>query len=484
MEDKEGSGFQYQQLAAEIEAKIRSGAYRPGEKLPSLRRLNKRLNHSISTIYQAYVQLETLGLIEARPKSGYYVSAGSWTGFQAPRIRREESSPREVELSAMVKAVVAAINNPSLLPLGSSTTSPELLPYKYFSRIIKGMSANELKALTPYTLTEGSLDLRRRIAQRTMGLMEEIDQEDVVVTNGCLEAVSLSLLAVVRPGDAVVMESPTFFAFLQLLKEMGVLVIEAPTDPQTGIDISELSALIKRHPVKACLLMPNFQNPLGSLMPEEHKKDLVRLLEKHEIPLIEDDISSDLYFDGGRPLPAKAFDRKGLVMTCSSFSKTLSPGLRVGWVIPGRRFKEKILNLKAGFSVSSSSLGQALVSGYLESGAYERHIRTLREKIKNQTLRTALAVRKYFPSDLRMALPRGGPLLWLELNEKVDGLKVYRRAMENGISILPGGACSGVGRYNNFIRLGCGFPYTEKTESGLKTLGRVISGLYEEHGVG
>ncbi|MFH1138822.1 MAG: PLP-dependent aminotransferase family protein [Pseudomonadota bacterium] len=474
--------FRYEQLASDIEARIRNGTYRPGERLPSLRRLHNQLQWSVSTIHQAYVRLESLGLVEARPKSGYYVSPGPWAGFRAPTIRRVASAPQEVELSAMVKAVVAAINDPALLPLGSSTTSPDLLPYRHFARIIKSLSASDLKGLTPYALTEGSRELRRQIAQRTMGLVGRVEPEDVVVTNGCLEAVSLCLLAVVRPGETVVLESPTFFAFLQLLKELGVLVIEAPTDPETGIDVGELARLIGRHRVKACLLAPNFQNPLGALMPDDNKEELVDLLGRHEIPLIEDDISAELFFEGGRPRPAKAFDKKGLVMTCSSFSKTLAPGLRVGWVLPGPRFKERILNLKAGLSVSSSSLGQALAARYLSSGAFERHIRTLRDRIKKQTMQTALAIRKYFPGDVRLALPRGGALLWLELNEKVDGLEVYRRAFEEKISILPGGACSGSGNYNNCIRLGCGFPFTAETEKGIATLGDIVGDIYARVG--
>ena len=466
--------FRYQRLAADIESKIRSGAYGPGDRLPSIRKLKRDLNLSLSTVYQAYVELESMGLVEARPKSGYYVCPPSPDHFPPPEFQKMETGPREVVLSAMVNSVVKAANDPSLLPLGSSVTSPDLLPVKTFSRILKGLSARELRHLMGYALAEGSPELRRRIVIRTMGVLPGLTPEDVVVTSGCMEAVALALQSLLKSGDTLVVESPTFFAFLQLLKEMGILVVEAPTDPKHGVDVGELRRIIKDHPVKACLFMPNFCNPTGALMPEERKRDLVRLLNRHDIPIIEDDLCSELYFGDHRPLPLKAFDQKDLVLTCSSFSKTLAPGFRIGWMIPGRRFKDRILRLKAGMSVAVSSLDQYLVAQYLSTGAYDRHLRRLRAAVKKQVMSAALAVRRHFPPGIRMALPRGGPLLWVELPAGVDGFRVYKKALSRKISTLPGGACSITDQYDRFIRLGCGFPFTSDTEEGIRILGEII----------
>ena len=477
MLEKRKQAYRYRKLAGEIEAKIRDGTYKVGERLPSIRKLQKRSHLSLTTVHQAYMELEMLGLVEARPKSGYYVSAPLLKDIKAPSPARAEALPREITLSSVINSVVTAVNNPDLLPLGSSVTSSELLPYKYFSRIMKGISSREMKDLISYSLTEGTPELRRQIALRTTGLLDEISPEDVVITNGCMEAVALSLQALTRTGDTVAIETPTHFAFLQLLKELGLMVVEAPTDPRYGVDVAEMAHIIQRHDIKACLFMPNFHNPLGALMPDERKAELVRLLNRHDVPIIEDDLSSELHFDEQRPLPLKAFDRKGLVLTCSSFSKTLAPGFRMGWLIPGRRFKEKILSLKAGITIASSTLDQYLVAQYLAAGAYDRHLRRLRRTILKHLAKTAQAVQRYFPAGARMAFPRGGPLLWIELDRNVDGLTVYQAALDRKISILPGVVCSSSGGFGNYIRLGCGFPYTQATESGLGILGEIISGV-------
>ncbi len=466
--------FRYRHLADEIEQKIMSGTYRPGEKLPSIRKLHEQLNLSISTAYHAYTELETMGLVEARPKSGYYVNPVALQRLKVPKFEKISYPPQKVKLSSMINSVISAISNPNLLPLGSTVTAAELLPFKYFSRILKDLSHQEIKSMISYCLSEGFPELRRQIAIRTLGVIEGITPEDVIITNGCMEAIALSLLAITQPGDTVAIETPTNFGFLQLLKELGLLVMEIPTDPRYGVDLDELEKIIRQNKIKTCLFIPNFHNPLGAIMPDGNKQRLVELLSQYEVPAIEDDISAELYFGRQHPLPLKAFDQKDLVITCSSFSKTLAPGLRIGWIIPGRRFKEKIQNLKAAVSVTTSTLDQYLVSQYLAGGAYERHLRALRNSLKKQSVSTAFAIQKHFPSKTRLAIPSGGTFLWVQLPSKVDGLKVYRKALNHNIAIIPGVVCSNSRQFRNFIQVSCGSPFTKDIEKGIATLGKLV----------
>jgi DNA-binding transcriptional MocR family regulator len=472
--NRNGPTFLYKQLAADFESRINGGTYQPGERLPSIRVLQRQLQVSPATVYQAYVELESLGLIEARPKSGYYVKPVRLHDLPAPRFNRKNAAPRKVNLTSMMNAVVAAAVNPDLVPLGASTLSRELLPARQLSGILKGLGPKEFSKLLNYSLSEGSPELRRQLVRQYTGLAPELGPDDFIITNGCTEAIALSLLALVKPGDVVAIESPTHFGFLQLLKEMGLLVVETPTDPQLGVDIEALEKVIRHHPVKVCLFMPNFHNPLGALMPPEHKEKLVRLLNRHDLPVIEDDIYGEMYFQGQRPPLLKSFDRKDLVITCSSFSKVLAPGFRVGWVIPGRRFKEKIQALKGGFSISASTLEQHVLAGFLAGGAYDRYLRTMRNSVKNQVLRIGLAVQKYFPPGLRMAMPQGGPMLWIELPEPADGLDLYYRALDHNIAIVPGLAFSGSVGFRRHIRLGCGTPFSERLDQALRTLGDLV----------
>jgi DNA-binding transcriptional MocR family regulator len=467
--------FRYRHIADEIEQKIVNGLYRPGERLPSIRKLHKQSNLSISTIYHAYMELEIMGLVEARPKSGYFVSPVALQKLKIPKFQRMLHPPKKVKLSAMINSVISAISNPYLLPLGSTVTDSVLLPFKHFSRILKNLSHKELQCMISYSLSEGFPELRRQIALRTVGVMEGIVPEDIIITNGCMEAVALSLLSTTQPGDTVAIETPTNFGFLQLLHELGLLVMEIPTDPLHGVDIDELDKMLCRNSIKTCLLIPNFHNPLGACMPDTNKQRLVEMLGAYKITVIEDDISSELYFGRQHPVPLKAFDKNDRVITCSSFSKTMAPGLRVGWVIPGGRYKERIQNLKAAVSVTSSTLDQYLVSEYLASGAYARHLRKLRNSLKKQVVLTAFSIQKHFPPETRLALPSGGTLLWVQLPPEVDGLKIYQEALDHNIAIIPGVVCSNSRQFKNFIQISCGSPFTEAIEIGIEMLGKLVS---------
>ncbi|MCU0592708.1 MAG: PLP-dependent aminotransferase family protein, partial [Desulfobacterales bacterium] len=328
-----------------------------------------------------------------------------------------------------------------------------------------------------YSPSEGFPELRRQIALRTVGVIADIAPDDVIVTNGCMEAVALALLAVTRPGDTVAIEAPTNFSFLQLLKELGLMVVEIAADPQEGVDLDEFEMSLERNSVKACLFMPNFQNPLGALMPEANKQRLVELLGARGVPVIEDDISSLLYFGDQHPRPLKAYDRDGQVLTCSSFSKTLAPGLRLGWIIPGRRFNDRIRRLKAGTTISTSTLDQSVVSRFLSGGGYERHLRSLRSALQKQIYRTAIAIQRHFPDQTRLALPRGGSLLWIQLPPGVDGLDVYQQAFDRGIAIIPGAVCSNSNRFRGYIQISCAAPFSSKVKAAIETLGRIVASL-------
>lgn len=470
-------GFRYRQLAGEIEKKIFNGLYQPGDRLPSIRSLHRQTNLSISTIYQAYLELESAGVVSARPKSGYYVQPVAIQKMEAPVFSKRSSAPQRVSLAPAINSVVEAISNPRLVPLGNTAMDPALLPVKPLARILKSITHSEMRTLLTYSPSEGFPELRRQIARRMVGVVPGIDPDDIIVTNGCMEAVALALLTVARPGDTVAIEAPTNFSFLQLLKELGLLVVEIATDPQEGVDLNELAKSLGRNSVKACLFMPNFQNPLGALMSEAKKQRLVELLTSRDIPVIEDDISSQLYFGDQLPRPLRAYDRGARVLTCSSFSKTLAPGLRLGWIVPGRRYNAEIRRLKAGITISTSTLDQCIVARFLSGGGYERHLRTLRSALKKQLYRTAMEIRKHFPAQTRLAVPQGGSLLWIQLPPGVDGLAVYQAAFDRNIAIIPGTVCANSNRFRNYIQISCAAPFNPKVRAAIEMLGGIVAGL-------
>ena len=469
----------YEALAEEIAQSIRTGVMKLGDRLPSVRQASTSRGVSASTVFEAYYLLEARGLIRARERSGYYVTAGAHALPPEPEhSSRPHAESTRVDVSELVFEVLESIKTRDTVPFGSAFPSPLLFP---LPRLARSM-ASSVQAMDPWgavdDLTPGSAALRRQIALRYLADGLHVHTDEIVITNGALEALNLCLQAVTRPGDSVIVESPTFYAALQALERVGLKAIEVPTHPREGIDLEALAAVLKRQQPKACWLMTNFQNPLGSSMPDEKKQALVELLGAHGVPLIEDDVYGELYFGSKRPAPAKAFDTRGLVMHCSSFSKCLAPGYRVGWAVPGR-FTQEVARLKLTTTLSASAPAQAALADYLAKGGYDKHLRQLRHALSVQQSAMSQAVVRHFPKGTKATRPHGGYFLWIELPGSVDTLEVHRQALSLGISVAPGPMFSAHRGFANCLRLNYGHPWDARAEAALMTLGRLIAASME-----
>src|SRR5437899_4036785 len=335
----------YDRVATRISELIEHGTLRPGERVPSVRKFSAQQEVSIATVTQAYRMLEDRGLIEARPQSGHYVRARRWTMPPEPGIYRPKPQVTNVRVPDLVLNFVRASFTPGVVRLGATLPSPELFPARELNRVMAAVGRRAPHASHGYSAPAGDAGLRQQIAQHAIAAGCALAPDDLIVTCGTSEALNLCLRAVAKPGDCIAIESPTFFGILQIIQALGMRACEVPTYPREGICLDELAQRLKNCRIKACLFTPNFSNPLGSCMPDEKKQKLVEMLAEREIPLIEDDIYGNLAFAPTRPKVCKAFDRDGWVMTCDSFSKTLAPGYRVGWVAPGR-FRQQVEFLK------------------------------------------------------------------------------------------------------------------------------------------
>jgi DNA-binding transcriptional MocR family regulator len=460
----------YLKVANQIEGQIRKGALRVGDRVPSIRGLKRQQGVSVSTVLQAYFWLENQGWIEPRPQSGFYVRTPFAQLVPEPESTAIRSAPAPVGVSSLVSEVVNSIGAPDKTPLGAAAVCSDLYPNRRLNRIIHKVTREDPAHSGRYDFAMGILSLRRQIARLSIGFGCSFSPNELVVTCGGMEALNLGLRAAARPGDVIALESPTYFAVLQIIESLGMKAIEIPTHARHGMDLDALESAIRRHRVRACVAMTNCHNPLGFILPDSYKKDLVRLLATYDVPLIEDDIYGDIAFDGSRPKPAKAFDKEGLVLLCSSFSKALAPGFRVGWIQPGR-FLDDVTRLKFITTLASPSLPQLAIAEFIQSGGYERHLRALRKALANQVLMYSQAAAKYFPEGTRISRPAGGYVLWVELPETIDALRLYRRALEQKISIVPGVIFSASGRFKNHIRISCGHPWGDQIERAFKTLG-------------
>ncbi|MFD0738357.1 PLP-dependent aminotransferase family protein [Lysobacter koreensis] len=465
----------YEVLADEIAQSIREGLLRTGDRLPSVRQASTHRRVSPSTVFQAYYLLEARGLVRSRERSGYYVAAQAAPLPPEPETASQPSGEStRVDVSELVFEVLQSAMARDMVPLGSAFPSPLLFPLPRLARAM----ASSVQKLDPWAsvddLTPGNARLRRQIALRYLLDGVHVPADEIVVTNGAMEALNLCLLAVTRPGDAVLVESPCFYAVLQALERNHLKAIEVPTHPREGIDLPALAQAIERHAPKACWLMTNFQNPLGSSMDDDKKRALVELLGRHEIPLIEDDVYGELYFGNTRPGSAKRFDSKGLVLHCASFSKCLAPGYRVGWAAPGRYARE-VARHKLTTTLTTSAPAQEALATYLERGGYERHLRRLRQALATQQAGFLEAMARHFPAGCRITRPGGGYFVWVELPAQVDALALHRQALARGISVAPGPIFSAHRGFRNCLRLNYGHAQDERTEQALATLSQLIA---------
>ena len=463
----------YEQLAFDIERRIADGVLRVGDRLPSVRSACKSQRLSPSTILKAYYLLESRGLIEARPQSGYYVRPRLLTGLPEPEITRPAGAASKLEVSDFIFEILESVKDPSVVPLGSSFASPDLYPLDKLGRFLAAAARHMNPRATVTDLPPGNEELRRQIALRYLSRGASLQPSEIVITNGAMEALNLCLEATTSPGDLVAIESPTFHASLQMIERRGLRAIEIPTHPRTGVSLGALEEALRHHPVKACLLMLNFQNPMGSLVPDDSRKALIALLRRHTVPLIEDDTYAELYFGREAPLATKALDSDGLVLHVSGFSKCLAPGYRVGWVAAGR-FAQKIQRLKFSASLATTIPVQIAIADFLKQGAFDTHLRRLRSALEMQEVQMAAALDHHFPPGTRITRPRGGYFMWVALPDDVDALALHRDALDAGISIAPGPLFSAKQAYRNCIRLNFGHPWSESVEAAVMKLGQLI----------
>lgn len=461
----------YEKVASRIAGMIEQGVYRPGDRIPSIRELSRQTRVSVNTALEAYARLEDLGLIDARPQSGYYVRSRLPEPETARPARDEKLSARMVTVGDARLEVLRNLSNPALVPLGHAVANTSLLPAGKLNRMLAAQARRHELETMAYSPVKGTERLRKMIARRSLAMGASLSPDDIVITTGCMEAVTLALQAACRAGDTVAVGSPVFYSFLNSVQCLGLKLLEIPSSPREGLNVDVLAYAMRHTRVHACLTITNFNNPLGGVMPEERKRELVALLARRDIPLIEDDVYGDLAYGPARPGTAKAYDEKGLVLLCSSFSKTLAPGYRIGWIAPGR-FQARVERLKSVLHGATASPTQLTIAEFLATGGYDRHLRTIRRVYARQTAQMRDAIGRHFPAGTQVTRPEGGYVLWVVLPEKIDGLKLHQKALRAGITIAPGTLFTTGGKFRNSIRLNAAL-WSPRVEEAIETLGRL-----------
>jgi DNA-binding transcriptional MocR family regulator len=460
----------YQQLADELTELIDRGQLKPGERLPSVRRLAAQRRVSLSTVLQTLQVLENSGRVEVRPQSGSYIRPQR--RLPEPSVTSPPRIATYVGVTGIVRRVREAAQDSSLVGLGTAFPAPHLFPAQRLQRLLASVIRRKPQLLTTYGFSSGNALFRHQLARRYLEWGVNIDESEFVVTHGCTEALGIALAAVTLPGDTIAIESPTFYGTLQAIEARRLKVIEIPTHPRDGMSLEALDVWLRHHDVKAVVVTGNASNPLGSTMSDERKRQLVAMTEAAGVALIEDDIYGDLQFEGPRPVPLKAFERHGGVMLCSSFSKSLAPGLRIGWIAPGRQLA-RVETLKFVSTLTTPEIPQMALAAFLAEGGYDHHLRKLRRTLAQQVRATTDAVTAHFPEGTRVTRPQGGFVIWIELPGAIDTQALCDTAIAHGVSFAPGRIFSASDRYRNCLRLSCGYPLSAQREHAIETLGRL-----------
>jgi DNA-binding transcriptional MocR family regulator len=470
---RQGSEPLYARVATRLGDLIEDGVLRAGDRIPSIRRASRQHKISVTTAVQAYLELENRGLIEARPKSGFFVRYRPHHLLGEPQTSQPARRALPNESTTLMTKLFDATMRQDVVQFGAGLPSVSLLPVQKLNRMLAAVARRAGPASLQYDMPPGCLALRRALAGRALDWGVKIAPDEIVTTSGCMEAMMLCLRAVTKTGETVAVESPTYFGLIQLMEQLGLKALEIPTHPRSGMDLDALERSLRTTRVAACLVIPNFNNPLGSVMPPAAKERMVAMLARREIPLIEDDLYGDLHFGPERPHVAKSYDTKGLVMLCGSFSKSLAPGYRVGWMMPGR-FLEKAKGLKFTSTGATATLPQLALADYMANGGYDHHLRALRRALKRQMEQISHTVAETFPREIKMTRPTGGIVLWVELPARVDALRLHAKALAEKISIAPGPMFSPRQNFRNFIRLSCGEPWSPKIERAIGVLAYLV----------
>lgn len=461
----------YLKIANAVTEQIKSETLQFGDRLPSLRSAQKLYNVSLNTVKQAYMELESRSLVESRPKYGYYVSQTSQRKLALPSVAKMKVSEGENTPEDLIGKVFGTIAGTDVTQFALGIPGKSLLPVAQMKKCMINVIKAKHDSGTNYEPVQGSEKLRREIAKWSIVMEGKITEDDLVITSGAMNGVYNCLMAVTKPGDCVAVESPVYFGILQAIQLLGLKAVEIPTHPITGVDLDALKKVLPK--LSACCFVVNYNNPLGFQMPDDNKKELVKMLTEHNVPLVEDDVYGNIYFGAGRPKPCKSYDEAGIVMWVGSVSKTLAPGYRVGWVAPGK-FKEKIIRQKLVQTVSSPSLFSDVIADFLEHGRYDHHLRMFRKKLYANYLQIQKSVTQYFPDNTKISEPKGGFMLWLELDKRICTEDLYDEAVSQKVNFAPGRMFSQYNQYQNCMRLNYALEWTDRVESDLEKLGKMI----------
>ncbi|TDO95942.1 PLP-dependent aminotransferase family protein [Marinomonas balearica] len=459
----------YEKIADQIELQVRDGIFAPGTKIPSVRKSSKQLHVSVATILQAYSLLEDRGIIKARPQKGYFVQE---TLLESGTSNEKALAQTDKPIAQLIETFLQQHAGEDITRFSSSVPSTQFLPVRQLQRSVGRLMRLEPEVCVDYSEAQGSEHLRRQIAIRMLDAGYKVQPDDILITLGCQNAIIHSLQALTKPGDFVAVESPTYHGILQALELLELKAIEIPCTHNEGMDVKALKAAAESHTIKTIIVTPNYQNPTGATLSTENRQQLLKLSTEKSISIIEDDVYGELCYSDHRPKALLAENTNADITYCCSFSKSIAPGFRVGWIISPLH-QSKIEHFSYVSSIATPTLTQTAIANFLENGAYDRHLRKTTSVYEDNLGKCIKAIKQYFPEQTEVSSPLGGFLLWITLPNSINALALHEDAIQSGIGILPGDVFSLGRQFSHHIRINYALPWSNKIEACLKELGEL-----------
>lgn len=464
--------YKFEEFTTDIERSIREGFYKPGHKLPSVRDLKKQYNTSISTIQNGYEHLIILGLVTSIPKSGYYVAAP--VNQRRDNLTQENPIVRDAIFERNIELITSGHGNKKLVEFNVATPGDLIISQKLLLRTMQHVIREKGVGLLKYYPTNGLDELKSNIIKHAAGYQTRINPWELLITDGALQALYIALSAVCGPEDVVAVESPCVFSVLEVIRVLKLKVVEIPVALTNGFDVDFLKKACGQNKIKAIVITPNFHNPTGILLDDDAKKELVKISQQHHIAIIENDIYGDLNFGGKRPSTIRSYDESGLVMTYSSYAKTLAPGIRLGWLAAGK-FLRAAEQIKFSMGSTVSPVYQETVNRLLATNSYDRHLRAFRMLLAKNAFSTINLLSQHFPKDTSIVPPAGGYNIWVKMPDYIDMNNFYNECERIGVKFTPGYTFSFTEMFSSNFRIVFADKYSALKIRALELVGNTVS---------
>jgi GntR family transcriptional regulator, regulator for abcA and norABC len=462
----------HQQIYEYMKNKIMNGEWPVGTKLPTQRGLAEKLHVNRSTIVYALGELTADGLIEAKVGKGTVVINNTWSLLASsppPDWTSYVKAGSYQPNIQMIQKINKAEADPNILRLGTGELSPELLPNQKIKQILLRNSSKMFSL--GYSEPKGDLYLRKQISEYMISRGVHVSPSSILIVSGALQALQLISVGLLQRNSTILHESPSYLNSIHVFQSAGMELFGIPMDNE-GILTERLGMLKRQHNGALLYTIPSFHNPTGKVLSLERRKELINSCNIEKLPIIEDDVYGDLWFDTPPPVSLKALDTQGLVLYLGSMSKSLGPGLRIGWMVGPEPVIDRLSDIKMQTDYGSSTLSQYAVAECISTGFYEEHIKNIRAELKFRRDFTISILNKQFKNIATWNLPQGGFYIWLSIKKQISLRNLFERALKEKILLNLGTIYDKNDQHH--LRLSYSYASLEQLEKGLIKLARLI----------